>query len=156
VSTPRQKIESTCAARGVRQVVAACVELIGGGEADPALLLVLGGPDGPRYLHAPEDQRYWLRVWGTRGLGWALGVAGAPAADDPGIAGAILDALGDAQWRVREQGCKIVARYRVDEAQPAVVGLLADEVPRVRYAAARALRMLTMPTRDPGPDPAPG
>jgi HEAT repeat protein len=37
----------------------------------------------------------------------------------------------------------VVARYRVDEAQPAIAGLLADETPRVRTAAARALRLLT-------------
>ncbi|GIE95134.1 hypothetical protein Ari01nite_25990 [Paractinoplanes rishiriensis] len=148
-----------CAARGVREVVAACVELIEGGEADPALLLVLGGPDAPQYLHAPDDQRYWLRVWGTRGLGWALGVTGAPAADEPAIVGAILTSLGDGWWRVREQGLKIIARYGVDDAQPVVVELLSDEVPRVRVAAARALRVLSTGSRrerGPGPDRAPG
>jgi len=36
-----------------------------------------------------------------------------------------------------------VARYRLDEAQPATVALLDDENPRVRTAAARALRLLT-------------
>jgi len=36
-----------------------------------------------------------------------------------------------------------VARYRLDDAQPAVVGLLDDATPRVRTAAARALRLLT-------------
>src|SRR5262245_33860301 len=92
-TTPRQSIEAACAERGTREVVASCVALIGGADADPALVAVLGGPDGPRYLDAPPDQRYWLRVWGTRGLLWALAVDGAPAPVEPEIVEAVLTAL---------------------------------------------------------------
>jgi hypothetical protein len=141
-TTPRHSIEAACAERGARAVVVACARLIGGGDADPRLLTVLGGPEAPRYLDAPADQRYWLRVWGTRGLLWALGAKDAPPADEPEIVAAVLEALADERWRVREQGAKVVARYRIDEAQPAIARLLDDEIPRVRYAAARALRLL--------------
>ena len=141
--TPRRNIEAACARRGGREVVDACVELIGGGDADPELLVVLGGPDAPRYLDAPAYQRYWLRVWGARGLLWALGAEGAPPVAEPAIVEAVLGALADERWRVREMGAKVVGRHRIDEAQPMVVRLQADEVPRVRFAAGRALRLLT-------------
>lgn len=144
-TTPRQSIEAACAERGAGEVVASCVALIGGADADPGLVAVLGGPDGPRYLDAPSDQRYWLRVWGTRGLLWALGVDGAPPPDRPEIVAALLGALADDSWRVRELAAKVVARYRLDDAHPAITVLLDDEVPRVRYAASRALRLLASP-----------
>jgi hypothetical protein len=150
--TPCQNIEAACATRGTPAVVAACVRLIGGADEDPALVTVLGGPDGARYLDAPADQRYWLRVWGMRGLLWALGAADAPPADSPEIVAAVRGGLADERWRVREMAAKVVARHRVDDAQPAVVALLDDEVPRVRVAAARALRLLTS-MRGPAPDP---
>jgi hypothetical protein len=144
-TTPQASIAMACAERGTRAVVDSCIALIGGDDADPALVEALGGPHAPRYLDAPPDQRYWLRVWGTRGLLWALSAEDAPHADEPAIVAAMLEALADDQWRVRELGAKVVARYRVDEAHPAVTTLLDDEIPRVRFAAARALRLLASP-----------
>lgn len=141
--TPKQRITLACATRGAVEVVAGCVTLIGGGDSDPALVEVLGGPAGPRYLDAPPDQRYWLRVWGVRGLLWALGAPGAPSPEDPAVVAALTSALADEQWRVRENAAKVVARHRVDACQPAVAELLTDETPRVRVASARALRLLT-------------
>ena len=44
---------------------------------------------------------------------------------------------------MRENAAKVVARYRIDPCQPAITALLADEIPRVRVASARALRLLT-------------
>jgi HEAT repeat protein len=140
---PRERIAAACAERGVSVVVADCLTLMADGEADPALLLALGGPDAPRYLDGPPDQRYWLRVWGTRGLLWALDIAGAPPPDDPLVTAAVSLALGDERWRVREMAAKVAARHRIDGAQPAIVPLLTDEIPRVRHAASRALRLLT-------------
>jgi HEAT repeat protein len=144
-TTPRQSIEAACAGHGGPEVIASCVALIGGADADPALVAALGGPDAPRFLDAPPDQRYWLRVWGARGLLWALATEDAPPPDRPEIVEALVGALTDDHWRVREQAAKVIARYRVDEAHPAITALLDDEVPRVRYAAARALRLLASP-----------
>ena len=142
-TTPRQSIESACGRLGTAAVLRACVTLLDGAEADPALVAALAGPTAPRYLDAPDQHRYWLRVWGARGLFWALSMPDAPPATEPWIGGPLIGALGHEHWRVREMAIKVVARYRVDEAQPAIAGLLADETPRVRTAAARALRLLT-------------
>ncbi len=136
--TPRQSVEMACAEHGAEAVIAGCVALIAGYEASPALVVALGGPRAADFLDAPPGQRYWLRVWGARGLLWAPWGAGAAT-------GAIIEALADEHWRVREMAAKVVARHRVDEAQPAVARLLTDDVERVRVAASRAVRMLAGP-----------
>lgn len=133
--TPRQSVEAACHDHGIGTVVAACVTLLHGGEADPALIAALAGPRAPRFLDAPPEQRYWLRVWGARGLMWAPWDASATAA--------ILVALGDEHWRVREMAAKVTARHRLTVAQESLAALLTDENERVRAAAARALRLLT-------------
>ncbi|GAA0806864.1 HEAT repeat domain-containing protein [Spirilliplanes yamanashiensis] len=115
-----------------------CVALIRHGEADPALVAVLGGPQAPRFLDAPPRHRHWLRVWGARGLLWAL-----PPDPPPAAVAAVVAALDDDSWRVREMAAKVVARHRLDPALRAVERLQHDPVPRVRAAAARALRMLS-------------
>jgi len=132
---PRHRIALACADRGPDAVIDGCLALLGGGEADEELVGVLGGVAGPRYLDAPPDQRYWLRVWGARGLLWAPW--------QPRAAAAISVALGDEAWRVREMAAKVVARHQVGESFEAVTAILHDPVLRVRIAAARALRMLT-------------
>lgn len=136
--TPRASIAAACERRGVAAVVDGCIALIRGGDADPALVAALGGPGQERYLDAPEEQRYWLRVWGARGLLWALQTG----ADDPRVAAAVEGALGDGHWRVREMAAKVAARHRIESAQPALAQLLTDENARVRAAAARAVRVL--------------
>jgi hypothetical protein len=136
--TPRQSVETACARHGQEAVIAGCVALLTGEpdvDVDPALVAALGGPRGPDFLDAPPAQRYWLRVWAARGLLWAPWGAGAAT-------GAVIGALADEHWRVREMAAKVVARHRVDEAQPAVAHLLTDDVERVRAAASRAVRLL--------------
>jgi HEAT repeat protein len=142
-TTPRLSIESACARLGTGTVLRACVTLLGGADADPSMVAALAGPTAPRYLDAPDDKRYWLRVWGARGLLWALSMPDAEPAAEPWIAGPLVAALGDRHWRVREMAVRVAARYRLDEAQPAIAALLTDDTPRVRAAAARALRLLT-------------
>ena len=118
--------------------------MIRGGEAEPAFITMLAGPGQERFLDEPEEQRYWLRVWGVRGLLWALTAPGAPSADDPVVTAAVVGALGDGHWRVREMALKLVARHCLDAAQPALIPLLTDDTLRVRVAASRALRLLTV------------
>jgi hypothetical protein len=142
-TTPRQSIAAVCAARGTTEVIEDCVALLAGKDADPGLVRALAGPGAARFLDAPADQRYWLRVWGARGLLWALSEPGAPPADEHRAAAAIVGALGDEHWRVREMAAKVAARHRIDDAQPGVVVLLDDEIPRVRAVAARTLRLLS-------------
>jgi hypothetical protein len=116
--------------------VAGCIELLGGGEADDALIIALGGPaarpvldTGPAPVH-----RYWLPVWAARALLYTW--------DDSAL-GAVLAALTDESWRVREMAAKVVARRRLGAALSVVAGLQNDRVPRVRAAAARAIAVLT-------------
>jgi hypothetical protein len=113
--------------------VAGCVDLLAGREADPGLVIALGGPGATRVVSG-ENKQYWLRVWGARGLLWAW---------DDVAAGSVTAALGDDHWRVREMACKVIARHHVGDALPVVAELREDPVPRVRGAAARAIVLLT-------------
>jgi hypothetical protein len=107
-----------------------------GEDSDTALILILGGPHARVILgnDVPEDQAYWFRVWGARGLLWAW--------DDIAM-DAIRSALGDPAWRVREMAGKVVARNRLGDLLPAVLVLRTDPTDRVRAAARRAVTVLT-------------
>jgi hypothetical protein len=141
-TAPRQRIGLACAELGREAVVEACARLVEGQpaeEADPKLLTVLAGRSADPFLGGgPREDGYWLRVWGMRGLLWALD--GGPV--DPVARDAVLLGLGDEHWRVREMAAKVVARHRIEAARGAVTALHADPVPRVRNAAARALDAL--------------
>lgn len=55
---------------------------------------------------------------------------------------AVIGALGDEHWRVREMALKVIARREVGPAAEFASRLGADEVPRVRAATARALAVV--------------
>lgn len=131
-ATPRDRIEQACQGLGTTVVIARCLELLAGGDEDPAFVVTLGGPHAIRLLDRglPADQAYWLRVWAARGLLWA-----GPGDDEE----LLRPALRDDAWRVREMTCKVVARHRVGALLEDVAELAADEVPRVRRAAERAI-----------------
>lgn len=137
--TPRQSVERECGRRGTAQVVAGCVTLLAGGDTDDSLVHALGGPAADSVLgpHPRRDQRYFLRVWAARALLYAWD-DGAESLRD-----AVLAALSDESWRVREMAAKVVARREIGEGLTAVAGLQQDPVPRVRAAAARATAILT-------------
>jgi HEAT repeat protein len=89
----------------------------------------LSGHD--EYGYADGSVRgYWARVWGARALLYAW---------DPLAIPAIVTGLADEHWRVREMSAKVVRRREVGEAADAAAPLVADDVPRVRAAAVRAL-----------------
>jgi hypothetical protein len=134
--TPRQSVERECARRGEAEVVAACVGLLAGADADRAFVFAIGGPAAESVLgpHPRRDQRYFLRVWAARALLYAW---------DDSAQGAVLAALADESWRVREMAAKVVARRQLGEALAAVAELSSDPVARVRDAAARATIILT-------------
>jgi hypothetical protein len=135
-TTPRQGIAAECQRRGQAAVIAGCIDLIEGRDVDDGLILTLGGPPAEYVLsgHAGGREGYWPRVWAARGLLHAW--------DDRATA-AIIRATADDAWRVREMAAKVIARYRVGDALPAVAGLQGDDVPRVRIAAERAVAALT-------------
>lgn len=133
--TPRESIEAECSRRGKDAVVAGCIELLAGREADADLVLGLGGPAARRVVTGDDPgPSYWLRVWAARGLLWAW--------DDVAF-DAIVAALDDEAWRVREMALKVVARHRLEDALPDVVDRQEDPVARVRAAASRALVRIT-------------
>jgi HEAT repeat protein len=135
--TPRQSVERECGRRGEAQVVACCIALLRGGDAEREFARAIGGPAADSVLgpHRRRDQRYFLRVWAARALLYAW---------DDGAGDAVVAALADEAWRVREMAAKVVARRGLGDALAAVAALQEDPVPRVRAAAARALAVLTV------------
>jgi hypothetical protein len=133
MTTPRLSIEAECGRRGKPALVAGCVALLSREPVDEALVMALGVQAGARVLDGGPESRYWLRVWAARGLLWAW---------DPVALPAIVAALGDEHWRVREMAAKVVARHLLGDAFDAVSQLSDDPVPRVVEAAARAVRVL--------------
>jgi len=134
--TPRQSVAQECRRRGEAQVVAGCVALLAGGDADRSFAYALGGPAADSVLgpHPRRDQRYFLRVWAARALLYAW---------DDSAQDAVVTALADESWRVREMAAKVVARRLIGDALPAVAALQHDPVARVRAAGARAVAALT-------------
>jgi hypothetical protein len=127
--TPRWSIEAACATHGRAAVVAACLDLLAGREVEARWLQVLAGPRAPEQPVPP-----WPQVWALRGLLWAW---------DPVATAAVVGALSDDAWRVREMAAKVGARHLVDEALDAVIALAQDPVQRARVAAGRAVRGLS-------------
>ena len=136
--TPRLRIDAECTRRGKAELVAGCVELLGGrhSNVDDGLIVALGGEHGELVLGGQNGGRggYWPRVWAARGLLHAW---------DDAATEAIIAATADEAWRVREMAAKVIARHRVGDALGAVAGLRDDPVPRVRAAAERAVVILT-------------
>ena len=127
--TPRKSIRREFRRRGQR-AVDGCVDLLAGRDADPDLIVALGGPPA-RWAKTGEASGpvYWLKVWAARGLLWNWDEVAVPA---------VLSALDDEAWRVREMALKVVARHRIRDGAAAVSRLEKDPSARVRSAAARA------------------
>ncbi|HEY2315721.1 MAG TPA: HEAT repeat domain-containing protein [Streptosporangiaceae bacterium] len=134
--TPRQSVEMECARRGRLAMIDGCVALLCGRDVDDNLIMALGGPAGRTVIHDGPAQRnqYWRRVWGARGLMYAF---------DERAEAAIIEALRDEHWRVREMAAKVIARHKIGAAMTAVARLRDDPVPRVRAAGERAVVVLT-------------
>lgn len=129
--SPRESVKRECAARGTKAVIAGCVALLRGSEADAQLIYALGGPPARWAVTGGESgPDYWLRVWAARGLLYAYDASAGPA---------VVEALGDEHWRVREAAAKVCARHRIDSALPLLANLAGDSQLRVRRAAERAV-----------------
>lgn len=131
---PRRRIEAEANRVGQPAFAARCAEVLGGADVDPALVRVLAGRAAGWFLDAPDSHAHWGRTWAARGLLWAW---------DDVASDAVMTALDDEAWRVREMALKVIARHGVGDALPAAVALREDPVPRVRAAAARAVTVLT-------------
>jgi HEAT repeat protein len=131
-----------------------CVELLrGGGWAGPDApdLDWIGGPSSVAMVANDLDLVYWPRVWAARALLHTYSPQAGPA---------VAAALADESWRVREMCAKVVRAHEVGEAADGLARLCADDVPRVRAAAVRALAVVgeaehVGPVRDCLDDPEP-
>ncbi|GAA4360469.1 HEAT repeat domain-containing protein [Angustibacter luteus] len=142
--SPRQRVELAEQQLGAPVVLRWCAGLLTGDVAydDPAQppLTWLGGPHATWLLGQParvaDDQEYWARTWAARALlhAWDDAVLE--------LVPAVVCALADPAWRVREMAAKVVARRELGQAGEALLPLVEDDVPRVRAAAVRALGLV--------------
>lgn len=137
---PADWVADACADLGTDAVVAWCVGLLTGQPVDDAPSLDrIGGPGAADlvagYETTPGKPDYWPRVWAARALRYAWH-------DGPGVHRAVLAALHDPAWRVREHAAALAREHELGETAGALRGLLTDEVPRVRAAAATALAVV--------------
>ena len=132
--SPQASVKQACERWGPMTVVQGCVDLVDGKRADDELVLALGGPPAEWVRTGePSGPDYWLRVWGARGLLYAWDESARPA---------VLRALDDDAWRVRDMALKVVARHGIHEAADHVTRLRDDPSARVRRSAARTSQAL--------------
>lgn len=97
---------------------------------EPELMSYMA-PAGPRFVEFGLGREgYWLRVWPLRAFLYAW---------DPRAEQAVVAALSDEHWRVREMAAKVAASRHIGASAGPASALLSDPVPRVRAAAARVL-----------------
>ncbi|MFM9878582.1 MAG: HEAT repeat domain-containing protein [Rhodoglobus sp.] len=133
-----RRIAGAVAELGEATVVLRALSLIAGNNEGDEFLLVVGGEHARGILEG-APVLYWPELWGTRAL---LFVWNDTAID------AVKAALHNQAWRVREMAARVAAARNLDVA-PVLLGMLGDETPRVRAAAARALGALgTLETVD--------
>ncbi|TQO19137.1 HEAT repeat protein [Rhodoglobus vestalii] len=122
------RIAAASERHGEEVIVERAVSLIEGHNEGKEFLLIVGGEHAQGILDG-APVLYWPELWGTRAL---LHAWNDSAVD------AVLAALSNQAWRVREMATRVVATRRLD-AHEQLAALLADETPRVRAGAARAL-----------------
>ncbi|GAA3832316.1 HEAT repeat domain-containing protein [Nocardioides panacisoli] len=133
--SPKQSVEQACERWGQGAVVKGCTDLMNGKRVDDELILALGGPPAEWIRTGePSGPDYWLRVWGARGLLYAWEDSARPA---------IIRALNDDAWRVRDMALKVVARHGIHEAAGQVAHLRDDPSARVRQSALRTEKALS-------------
>lgn len=137
--TPAERVDAAVQRWGTHEVVRRSDSLLrrrdGVDDDERELAIVLGGLGDPDWLSGgkPPGHMYWARVWAARALlhTW-----------DDSATGAVVAALTDEQWRVREMAAKVVRRRELAVAVDELVDRTCDDVLRVRIAAARALAVV--------------
>jgi HEAT repeat protein len=133
---PVDRVESLVDLVGADVVVEWCAALLRGADpADPGAphLDWVGGASSRSMLARDLDLDYWPRVWGARGLLHVYRPEAAPA---------VVAGLDDDSWRVREMCAKVVRAHELGAAADELMPRCADEMPRVRAAAVRALAVV--------------
>jgi len=126
--SPGDRIITAVERLGEQVVVDRCASLLMGGNEGDEFLLIVGGRHAQGVLDGAPPL-YWPEVWGARALTFVW-------ADS--AASAVHRGLGDQAWRVREMCARVVFIRGLAE-QETLCHMLADDVARVRGAAARAL-----------------
>ena len=116
---------------GEADVVAKAIELASGVHVAEDYLLVVGGDHAKGILEG-APVLYWPELWGVRALLYVW---------DDSATDAVTAALHNQAWRVREMAARVAAARGLP-VSAVLTGLLEDETPRVRAAAARALGTL--------------
>jgi hypothetical protein len=130
-ASPPDRVRWGCDRWGEAELVRSCAAILRGGPTpDGDLLRCLGGMSAQTMTERGLDLVYWPAVWAARTLLYAWREEAAPA---------VVVALGNPAWRVREMAARVCALREVGAAADPLATLLADPVPRVRAAAARAL-----------------
>lgn len=137
---PALRIADAVARFGERAVAERAASLLNGANEGEEFLLWVGGSHAQGILDGAPPL-YWPEVWGARALTFAW---------DQSAASAVHRGLGDRAWRVREMCARVVLVRTLPETD-ALLLLLADEVARVRVAAARALGEVADPDTAKGP-----
>lgn len=123
-----QRIAEAADSRGEAEIVTRALSLMAGKNEGDSFLVLLGGEHARAILDGAPPL-YWPELWGTRALMYVW--------DDSAIP-AVIRALGNPAWRVREMAARVVAARGL-AATPELTAMIADDTPRVRIAAARAL-----------------
>jgi hypothetical protein len=121
--SPAQRMAAWAHDIGAQAAARTCGEVLDGSR-DEAAVLWLGGKPATNWQYEP-----WPRTWALRGLLYVW---------DDSVMPAVLAALTDEGWRVREMAAKVVVRRELP-ASHLLEPLLSDDVPRVRVAALRGL-----------------
>ncbi|UNK69849.1 HEAT repeat domain-containing protein [Microbacterium sp. H1-D42] len=123
-----QRIESAVELDGESEVVTRALSLMAGNNEGDSFLILVGGEHAQGILDGAPPL-YWPELWGTRTLLYAWDESAAPA---------VIRALGNPAWRVREMAARVIAARDLP-AVAELTALITDDTPRVRIAAARAL-----------------
>lgn len=127
-AAPGARIAEAVTRFGEQSVAERAASLLMGANEGEEFLLWVGGQHAQGVLDGAPPL-YWPEVWGARALTFVW-VDSAAAAVHRGLT--------DQAWRVREMCCRVVLLRKLPETD-ALLTIVADENPRVRVAAARAL-----------------
>jgi HEAT repeat protein len=133
---PKDRFADTAGRLGAARTAAWCADLLTGAarwdDGKHPSIDLLSNPGSEKFLASRGDDTndYWARVWAARGLRYVW---------TPDASPAVVQALRDRAWRVREMAAKVARQRELGEAGDALAGLLTDDTTRVRAAAAAAL-----------------
>ncbi|WP_434618476.1 HEAT repeat domain-containing protein [Arthrobacter sp. A5] len=127
-ASPADRIGAAVDLYGQGNVVKRALALLAGEDETKEFLLFAGGAHANGIING-APALYWPELWGARVFMYLW---------DESAAAPIRAGLGNQAWRVREMCAKVTALRGLPFTEE-LQALLADDVPRVRAAGARAL-----------------